>query len=219
MKISLKLFCCIILISLIFPTAGPALTGETIKVLMLEKPDSQTPSEPYETVDFLTGEVFINGQFYSGNLEIIKDDKGLYVVKTILLEDYLKAAVASEMCLDWGIEDIKAQTVISRTYAYYQKTVNAGKNFHISSDVLQPRYEDSNKALLIIYALKETRGIVMDFQTPPVKELYPGACKGKTEDLSELKGKYYINLLSYYFPGIAIQNTKELYSQTGSSDN
>ncbi len=201
-----QLFFSIIIILSIFLCAGPVIAEDTIKVLMLEKPNSPLPSKQAETVDKLAGKVFVNGQFHTGSFEIIQDEKGLYFINNLPLENYLKKAVSSEVCSDWGIEEIKAQAVISRTYIRYYKTINADKKIHLSSTILQSRPGEHNIATLIGYALKETKGEILRHDRPPAKALYNTTCKEQASP-PELKDENYIKILAYYFPNAEIQNT------------
>ena len=60
---------------------------------------------------------------YGGILEIREEEGKLVLVNDLLLEDYLKKVVPSEMPASYEMEALKAQAVCARTYAYHQTTV------------------------------------------------------------------------------------------------
>ncbi len=154
---------------------------ETIKVLMLESPYDPLPSEQAEKIYSFDGKIFLNGKFYSGKLEVIKDEKGFYVINNLPFEKYIEGVVLSEIGTDVEFEAIKAQAVIARTYALHNKNKNADRDFHLSSSILHQLYERSNTAPLISHAVEMTRGEFLTFNSTPINAVYHATCEGKTE--------------------------------------
>jgi stage II sporulation protein D len=184
------------LLSLLFFISQLANADDAIRVLMLESPYDQVPSEGARNIDYIVGKVFINGTFYSGSLEIVKDAKGLYVINNLPLEKYIEGVVASEIGKDWEMEALKAQAVISRTYATYYKNLNAGDKFHLTSSVLHQLYKGENTDSLIFSVVKETRGEVLIYDHLPIKAFFHATCEGKTEFPEEVWEESYPYLVS-----------------------
>jgi stage II sporulation protein D len=153
---------------------------ETIKVLMLGNVYAPLPSEHAELAGRINGKTVINGVFYEGSLEIIRDEKGLYVVNNLPVEEYVEAVVASETGKKWETEALKAQAVISRTYAVFYKRNNSGKKYHITSSVLHKLY-DHDIDPLITFAVRETAGEILTYENSPIKALFHATCAGNTE--------------------------------------
>jgi stage II sporulation protein D len=171
---------CLIFISLFLLLSLNAGAAETIKVLMLGNVYAPMPSEHAKLAGKINGKTVINGEFYEGSLEILRDEKGLYVVNNLPVEKYVEAIVASETGKEWETEALKAQAVISRTYAVFYKTHNSGKKFHITSSVLHKLY-DHDIDSLITYAVRETTGEILTYDNSPIKALFHATCAGNTE--------------------------------------
>jgi stage II sporulation protein D len=154
---------------------------ETIKVLMIDSPYDPLPSEQTEKLYSFDGKIYLNGKFYSGRLEVIRDEKGFYVINNLPFEKYIEGVVISEIGTDVELEAIKAQAVIARTYALYHKNNNADKNFHLSSSILHQLYERSNTDPLISYAVETTKGEILTFNSIPINAVYHATCEGNTE--------------------------------------
>ncbi len=184
----------LILLTVFFVRTGPA--EDTIRVLMHEGPSATLPSGEVESIDQLTGKVLINNQAYTGELSIIKDKNGLFVINTLPLEEYVEGVVASETGKDWEMEALKAQAVISRTYAQYFRTRNLKKDYHLTSSVLHQLYKGKNTDPFITYVVKETEGEILTFGNLPAKAFFHATCEGKTELPEEVWQERYPYLTS-----------------------
>jgi len=162
---------------------------ETIKVLLLETPESPIIAKDAERVRNLKGEVFFNGHSYSGSIDVRRDKNGLYFINELPIEDYVEGVVATECGKDWPIEALKAQVVISRTYAIYQKSLNAEKDYHITSTVLHQAYNGENTNKTITQAVRETAGEILTYEGNPIEAFYHSTCVGNTELPEDVWGK------------------------------
>ncbi len=153
----------------------------TIKVLMLETPYDPLPAEDAKIMDATSGRVFLNGRYYEGNINILRDDKGFYVVKNIPFNQYIEGVVASESGKGWEFEALKAQAIVSRTYATFFKARNAGKPYHLTSTVNDQLYKGNNTDPLISRAVNATGNEVLTHRHVPIKALFHATCEGKTE--------------------------------------
>lgn len=139
-----------------------------------------------QTVDRLTVAsplaVQVNGKRYRGTIEVVPADRGMLVVNELPLEDYLVGLINCEISSQWPIESVKAQAVVARTYAYYQKRARAGAVYHLESSVLDQVYdgceiEDSRAAR----GVRETEGEILTYGGQPIQAFYHSNCGGRTE--------------------------------------
>ncbi len=69
----------------------------------------------------------INGKKYRGNLEVLLTNNTAYFINIIDIESYLYSVVPSEVYPSWEIEVLKAQAIVSRTYALYELSFSRKK--------------------------------------------------------------------------------------------
>jgi stage II sporulation protein D len=112
------------------------------------------------------------------------------------MEDYIKDVVAAEVGPDWDMEALKAQAVISRTYALYQKMMNGDSVYHIASSVIHQVYKGNSPDVRMAYAVKATAGEILTYNGRPIEAFYHSTCGGKTENPEEVFGKSYPYLQS-----------------------
>lgn len=174
----------------------PAEAGESIKVLMLYDPNAPLPSEDARSLGGVNGKIIVNGETHTGKLEIKVDRNGLHIINELPFERYIEGVVASESGEGWEFEALKAQAVISRTYAFFHKNVRSEKDFHLTSSVRHQVYRGENADPLIRRAVKETEGEILTYDNMPIKAYYHSICLGKTEIPEEVWGDSYPYLMS-----------------------
>lgn len=156
----------------VFPTlvrrekTGISVGGTTIRFLRLSSP----------------GVIQVNGKGYRGALEVVPAEKGLLVVNEILLEDYLVGLINCEISSQWPIEAVKAQVVVARSFALFQKQARKKLPYHLESTVYDQVYEgcdieDSRAAR----AVEETRGEVLTYNGSIIQAFFHSSCGGHTE--------------------------------------
>lgn len=168
--------------------------ADTIRVLILDEDSPRIPAknEPLEKVsEKIKGDFLVSGVHYKGEIEVWKGENGLYVVNEIPFEEYVKSVVLAEVGTNWEMEALKAQAVISRTYAVYQKNMNGNLRYHITSSVLHQVYKGGSSDNRIAQAVEKTSGEILTFSGKPVEALYHSTSGGKTELPEEVFGKSY----------------------------
>jgi stage II sporulation protein D len=129
----------------------------------------------------------MGGIKYSGSIEVWKGEKALYIINEVPLEEYIKGVVSAEVRDNWDIEALKAQAVVARTYAVYQK-MNAKKDlpYELTSTVLSQVYKGANLSPQIARAVDETRNEILTYQGKPILAFYHSTSGGMTEDAGEV---------------------------------
>ncbi|NWF97455.1 MAG: SpoIID/LytB domain-containing protein [Nitrospirae bacterium] len=175
-----------------------AIASEKIKVLIVNEyyPNIPSNNEKIEKLGNMKGTLLVMGTKYTGDIEVWKGDNGLYIINELPLEEYIKDVVAAEVSSDWDIEALKAQAVVSRTYALYQKKISGGSLYHIASSVLHQVYKGNNPDARVAFAVEETKGEILTYNNIPIAAFYHSTCGGKTENPEEVFGKSYPYLKS-----------------------
>lgn len=178
--------------------ASPEAAPPKIKILVLEENHNNIPEkdEKMEMVGNMKGDLFASGTQYSGNIEVWRGEKGLYIINELPIENYIESVVASEVGTSWDIEALKAQAVIARTYAVYRKTTNMNSKYHLTSSVLHQVYKGNTSHIQIAYAVRNTAGEILTYNGKPIEALYHSTCGGKTETPEDAFGKSYPYLKS-----------------------
>jgi len=117
---------------------------------------------------------------YEGNLELSIVDGRILVINDILMEDYLKKVVPSEMPASWNLEALKAQAVAARTYAYKEiynkKFLEYG--YIVDDSESSQVYNNSDEQAKTNQAVLETKGITMFCENSPIIAYYYSSSSG-----------------------------------------
>jgi len=164
-----------------------------IKVLILDDVFQHIPAkgEQIEKMGQLSGDLLVGGTHYGGNIEVWKSKSGMYLINELPIEEYVKNVVAAEVSSSWDIEALKAQAVIARTYALYQRMTAGDSRFDLTSSVLHQSYKGNAADTRIAYAVLHTEREVLTYKGNLIEALYHSTCGGKTEDSAEVFGKSY----------------------------
>ncbi|MDI6889980.1 MAG: SpoIID/LytB domain-containing protein [Thermodesulfovibrionales bacterium] len=175
-----------------------AFAETTIKVLIVNEAYPKIPAkdEKIEKLGSMKGDFLVMGSCHSGNIEVWKGDSGLYLINELPMEDYVKGVVMAEVGSNWEMEALKAQAVISRTYAAYQKEINGGSLYHITSSVFHQVYKGNNSDTKVAHAVAETSSEILTFNGSPIEAFYHSTSGGKTENPEDVFGKSYPYLRS-----------------------
>lgn len=132
----------------------------------------------------------VNGSSYRGVIELRKQKNGLLlVVNELDLETYLRGVVAAEIPHEWEPETLKAQAVAARTYALYQKREAGKRPYHMRSTVGSQVYLGRRgERPSTDRAIKETTGLILEYDGGVIPAFFHASCGGHTEDAFELWG-------------------------------
>lgn len=181
----------VICISLFFigiPLSAFASSDNSIKVLIVNDENSKIPSknEKMEKLGSMQGDLLVMGSRYAGNINVWKGENGIYLVNEVPLEEYIRDVVSVEVSPDWDMEALKAQAVVARTYALYQKMMNGNSLYHLASSVMHQVYKGKNTDMRVTYAVSATAQEVLTFEGKIIEAFYHSTCGGKTENSEEV---------------------------------
>ena len=138
------------------------------------------------------GELAINGTPYGGKVIIMSnDDHEVLLINELPLDRYLEGLISIELSPRWDITTMKVQAVVARTYALYQKSLNANSAYHLTSSVLHQLYRGISHANgNTRKAVRETRGEILTWNGLPIMAVYHSCCGGSTESSANVWGTY-----------------------------
>jgi stage II sporulation protein D len=202
--------------------------AHSIKIRLTEHEDIPLPflrtGQSFGKVDGLTT---LNGRPFYGRLIIIDGEDGPVAINELLLEKYVEGVVASEMGEDWPLEALKAQAVLSRTYAFQKKMMNKSKPYHLIASTFHQVYAINTPGPTIQSAVRETEGQILTFKGNPIIAFYHSTTGGKTElpeEVWQTKFPYYAksrvceDLISPYFVWYREFYLKDIGSALGLTD-
>ncbi|NLI70113.1 MAG: SpoIID/LytB domain-containing protein [Firmicutes bacterium] len=125
---------------------------------------------------------------YRGNLDIFAGSEGLVVVNELPLEDYLRAVVPGEMPSSFGLEALKAQAIVSRSYAYRQimESRYHAVGAHVDDSIASQVYNLGPGDSLADQAIGETKGLVPFHDNEPIEAFFFSTSCGCTANPEEV---------------------------------
>ncbi len=135
-------------------------------------------------IKFVSSKGFmVNNKIYRGNIIITSSSEGNNIINELKMEDYLKGILPREASASWNQETLKAQAVISRTYALKNMGRHAKQGFDVCSQVHCQVYggascetKNCNKAVY------DTKQEVVLYNNEPAQTFFHSSCAGHTED-------------------------------------
>ena len=102
-------------------------------------------------------------------------------METLDLEQYLIHVVPSEMSPKWEMETLKAQAIVSRTYARNCILHSRhGEKGHICNTSHCQNFNPENKHWKSSKAILKTQGQILTFNDVPIVAMYHASCGGET---------------------------------------
>jgi stage II sporulation protein D len=131
----------------------------------------------------------VNGRRYRGLVEVLRDRTGITVVNRLDLEQYLQGVVSAEMGRR-SLEDreaLRAQAVVSRTYAMRNMRRWAAQGFDLYGTVADQVYGGmSAETPEGDEAVSATRGRILTYGGAPIDAFYYSTCGGRTAQGTEV---------------------------------
>jgi stage II sporulation protein D len=135
------------------------------------------------------GDLRVGKRIYPGFIWLVPTPGDrMDVINVVPLEDYVTSAVASEIYPHWHAEVLKAQAVVSRTYALHACERQVQRAFDLESSVVSQRYARDEVREPVRRATRETRGEYLAHGGRPILAVFHAAAGGQTADSEEVWG-------------------------------
>ncbi len=142
-------------------------------------------------------QVFSQGEFilrvpglierrFEGRLEILRDGRELVPVITIDVETAVSSIVAAESPPGAGIESMRAQAVVARSYLLAAGSRHPHSDFCDTTHCQFLRDPPAHSSLAA-RATRDTAGLVLLYEGRPVEALYSADCGGRTRTLADAR--------------------------------
>lgn len=124
----------------------------------------------------------VNGRTYRGNLLVTANpDETLTIVEELGIEEYLCGVLPIEMSPGWPLEALKAQAVVSRTFALKNMGKFKDLGFDISADMFSQVYGGSGHYdPRVLEAVRSTTGEVLTYKGKLIPAYFHSCCGGRT---------------------------------------
>lgn len=149
------------------------------------------------------GSLVVEGVAYRGQYRLVPVGPGRFdVVNDVDIEDYLKGVVSRELYWNWHIETYKAQAIIARTYALYEKHVpREPRHWDVHADTRSQVYGGiAAETTRSITAVEDTSGVVVAFgprgEERIFKAYFSSCCGGISQSATDAFGDVWIAPLS-----------------------
>ncbi|TPW18440.1 MAG: stage II sporulation protein D, partial [Elusimicrobia bacterium] len=122
-------------------------------------------------------------------------DGTLTVVDELGLEEYLFGVLPHEMSPDWSLEALKAQAVVSRTYALGRLGRGADEAFDLTDDAYTQVYTGvTTESDHVRKAVRSTAGRVLTYKGKPLPGYFHSTCGGHTAGSAEVWAGWLSNI-------------------------
>jgi stage II sporulation protein D len=123
----------------------------------------------------------LDGKNYPGRLLLRAHDGTLTAINELDLETYLEGVLAQEMSPSWPIEALKAQAVVSRSFAVYNLGQFHAKGFDLTNDLRSQVYKGlAHPDPKVQEAVNATRGEVLTYEGQVLNAYFHACCGGHT---------------------------------------
>jgi stage II sporulation protein D len=139
----------------------------------------------------------VDGLRVRGAVEVDRVPGGLRVVNEVPLEAYVSGTVGREVYPYWSAETLKAQAVVTRTYALHERERRLQRAFHLSGGTRGQVYGGVDAESPAVRAATEaTRGEFLAWESRPILAVFHSASGGQTASAEEVWGRATPYLLS-----------------------
>ncbi len=136
------------------------------------------------------GNIILNGKPYNGKIDIVTMPKGLDVINTVELEDYLRGVLPREVSRYWPFEAIKAQAIVSRSFAVYEAMHRKARSYDLTADTFSQVYGGvADERRRTTEAVGATRGKVLVYDGEVLPAYFNSTCGGHTADAARVWGE------------------------------
>ncbi len=163
------------------------------------------------------GFVFVNNNWYRGDVLLVTQGNSLLAVNYVDLEDYIASVVGAEVSPSWPMDALKAQAIAARSYAIVHYIRPASSLYDLGNTERWQVYRGiSAEWNTTRQAVHETSGVFLSYKGGVVESLYAasddivvnvfggrGMSQNGALSLAE-KGYNYRQILGNYYPGTSL---------------
>ncbi len=132
-----------------------------------------------------------------GALEVLPGPKGLILVNEVPLEDYVVGTLGREMSASWERAALRAQAVVTRTYALYQRATRSARVYDLRADTSSQVYGGLDaESPRVRSVVRETAGEILTYDGAPILAAFHSAAGGATASAEEVWGRPIAYLVS-----------------------
>ena len=126
-----------------------------------------------------------------GRVEVRRTTSGLIVVNQVPLESYLAGTLGNEMYSNWHPEALRAQAVVSRTYALYRAAKgDPDSAFDLTAGTSSQVYRGvGTESEPVWAAVRDTQGEILTWGGDPILAAFHSASGGHTATSEEVWGE------------------------------
>ena len=132
--------------------------------------------------------IYLNGRKFRGTIDIVRQpNKKLLAINHLDVEEYICGVLYHEVAPWWPMEALKAQAIVSRTFALHQSRVNAHKDYDLVSTVYSQVYGGrTSERGRTSKAVRLSKNKVLTYKNKLFPTFYHATCAGHTEKASNL---------------------------------
>ena len=144
----------------------------------------------------------VDGLRVRGGVEVRRTPGGLAVVNVVPLESYVAGSVGREIYAGWAPETLKAQAVVTRTYALHRSAERGGAAWDLAGDTSGQVYGGLDaESGPVVTAVRATRGEWLAWRGEPILAVFHSSSGGRTAAAEEVWGQTLPYLVSVEVEG------------------
>jgi stage II sporulation protein D len=125
-----------------------------------------------------------------GSVAVERHGPGLRVINFVPLETYVAGTLGTEVYSRWDASTLRAQAVVTRTYALYQRARNGAQGYDVEADTSSQVYGGVRaESEAIASAVADTRAEVLTWNGEPILAAFHSASGGRTASAQEVWGE------------------------------
>ena len=126
-----------------------------------------------------------------GRVEVLRTASGLIVVNDVSIDNYLAGTLGNEMYSNWHPEALRAQAVVSRTYALYRAAERDPRAaFDLTAGTGSQVYRGVKTETETVWAaVRDTRGEILTSKGVAILAVFHSAAGGRTASSEEVWGE------------------------------
>src|SRR4029453_7653945 len=125
-------------------------------------------------------------QWVRGTVAVERRGSGVRVINRVPLESYVAGTLGSEVYSRWDASTLRAQAVVTRTYALYQRARSGAQGYDVEADTSHQVYGGVNaENAAVAQAGADTRSEVLTWNGEPILAAFHPASGGRPAGAGE----------------------------------